>query len=198
LELNTSARVAPPTSGARFAAVLAAAGLILCASARPAHAQSDERNRMGIPASTIFKSMLRFAAIGERSKVDKSLGLLKPVLAEHETHFGEDAVAPLVKRMQDRDTGTAERAIRSFVARDAVVLLRAIPEAPLDKARTLSRTAALEWRIVEESVARENPTAAESIAALFQKLFATIEKRYPDALRTVVDRAEKEILALFP
>jgi hypothetical protein len=196
-ELDTSAREGPPTSGARFAALVAAA-LVLCAVADRALAQSEARNRMGIPPSTIFKSMLRFAAIGERVKVDKSLGLLKPVIAEHETHFGEAAVAPIVKRMQDRDPRTAEQGIRSFVARDAVVLLRGIPEAPLDRARTLSRTAALEWRIVEEFVTLADPAAARSIAAHFQELFGHIEGRRTSEIQAAVDEAEKDILALFP
>jgi hypothetical protein len=166
-----------------------------------ASAQSDERNRMGVPPSTIFKSMLRFVSVGESSKVDRSLTLLKPVLDEHEAAFGVAAVDSLLDRIKGKDAQKSEQAVRLLIARDAVLLLRSVSGASLDRARTLARTAALEWRIVEEDLAQvdvASAAAAKKISARFQELFTAVETKQLESIRTLSGRLERDILALFP
>ena len=62
-------------------AAAAAVGLILVLLGSVAGAQSEARNRMGIPASTIFKSLLRSAAVGEftRALLDEPVDRQGPV-----------------------------------------------------------------------------------------------------------------------
>jgi hypothetical protein len=160
-------------------------------------AQSQERNEMSVPPSTIFKGMLRFAAEGEPEKMRRSLDLLKPVLEEHETTFGRAAANTLIGRLRSSEPQTAVAAARLLIARDVVLLLRAVPAAPLDRARTLSRTAALEWRILaDESVTRNDPAAARTIETDFKDLFQTVEARDKGRASEIAARVEKGVLGL--
>ncbi len=174
------------------------AGLTGLSGAVPALAQSDERNKIGVPPSTIFKSMLRFAAEGEGLKLDRSLALLKPILNEHETAWGADALESLLLQIRGRNADKSQQAVLALVARDAVLLMRGVPMVPLDRARTLARTAALEWRIVEPSARDADPAAAAKVEGRFRELFEVVESGDTSAARTLVGRLEKEILDLFP
>jgi hypothetical protein len=162
-----------------------------------AAAQSAGRNKIGVPASTIFKSMLRFAAAGESDKVERSLELLKPVLAEHVEAYGVSPASAVLVRVRSRETEKALDGIRELVVRDAAVLLRPVPAAPLDRARTLTRTAALEWRIVEEDLGKVAPRRTESIAQGFRDLFEAVETRDEAQMRSAVGRVDKALLGLF-
>jgi hypothetical protein len=178
-------------------AAAAIAGLVFLAGA-PAWAQSDARNQMGVPASTIFKSMLRFAASGDASKVEKSLDLLKPVLGEHEAAFGAASAGAVVDRIRkSKSEKSVLTAVRELVARDAAVLLRPVATAPLDRARTLSRTSVLEWRIVEDDVRQADARRADEVEAAFHALFESIETRDETQIHAASARVEKELLALF-
>jgi hypothetical protein len=175
----------------------AAVGLLLAILAPGAAAQSDARNAMGVPASTVFKSMLRFAAIGEWTKVEKSLDLLKPVLAEHAAVLGNSRSNAVLERIRSRNTETVQDGIRQLIARDAAVLLRSVPGTPLDRSRTLSRTAALEWRIVEEDVRATDSHRADVIGGAFQVLFEAVETRDDARIYASAGGIEKDLLGLF-
>src|SRR5687768_8137621 len=111
-------------SGAAVAARIVATGLLIALLSSTAAAQSDARNNMSVPPSTIFKSMLRFAETGEWSKLNRSLTLLKPVLAEHEDAFGAAGNQGIVDRIHSEDPKAALQAVRALVVRDSVVLMR--------------------------------------------------------------------------
>jgi hypothetical protein len=175
----------------------AAVALLLAAPGGRVAAQSEARNSMGVPASTIFKSMLRFAATGEWVKVEKSLDLLRPVLGEHTVVFGNARSNAMLDHIRSRNTDTVIDGIRQLVVRDAVVLLRAVPGAPLDRGRTFSRTAALEWRIVEEDVRQTDAHRADVIAGGFQVVFDAVETRDDARIRIATGVIEKDLLELY-
>jgi hypothetical protein len=175
----------------------AAVVLALMLAGGELRAQSQERNQMSVPPSTIFKGMLRFALEGESEKMRRSLDMLKPVLEEHESTFGRAAASALLGKLRSPDPQTALGAVRLLIARDVVLLLRAVPSAALDRARTLSRTAALEWRILaEESAAKSRPDAARSIESAFKELFGGVEARDGGRVTALAASLEKDVLGV--
>ena len=167
-----------------------------------AQPQSDGRNRMDVPPTTIFKSMLRFATEREPAKIERSLGLLEPVLSEHRAEFGAASVDALAQRAGSRDAKTSQQAILALIALDVALLLRNIPAVPPARARTVLLAAAVEWQIVEDSLTQAgsaDSAAARKVSQRFQELLGVISgKNEKDAasVRTLSASLERDVMAL--
>ena len=152
---------------------------------------------MVVPAFSVFEGMLRFAEAGERDKINRSLELLGPVLAEHDRVLGPGASAALTAAFQSSDTGVLKRAVQALVARDVAVLLRRLAGATRDRARTWARTASLEWRLIEAAALARDLRAAQSISGGLRDVGDAVDAGDRDEAGALVPKAEKEILQLF-
>jgi hypothetical protein len=177
--------------------MMAPATLLVAALALAAGPAEPDRSQMGVPAFSVFEGMLRFAAAGERDKIDRSLDLLAPVLAEHDRIFGTGSSAAVTAAMRTDDKGDIELAVRTLVARDVAVLLRRLAGAPRDRARTWARTAMLEWRLIEGTALARDLRAAQSISLELRDLGDAIGAGDVEEAGTLVPKAEKELLQLF-
>jgi hypothetical protein len=171
---------------------------ILLATLWPAQAgeAGDARSRMSVPPPTVFQGMLRFAAEGEAAKLERSLDLLGPVLAEHERVFGQEATRALIDRLRGSDRTRLVGAVRLLVARDIVVLLRDLPGAPRPRAQTLLRTAMVEWRLLEGAALGIDLRHAQSVSRLLRDVEAAVESGQAEEIGPLVERIEKELLRL--
>lgn len=104
---------------------------------------------MTVPAFSVFEGMLRFAAAGERDKINRSLELLGPILVEHDRALGQGSSAAVTAALRNADGAALELAVQVLVARDVAVLLKRLADESRDRARTWARTAILEWRLIE-------------------------------------------------
>jgi hypothetical protein len=177
--------------------------VVLLLVATVARSQSDARNRMDVPPTTIFKGMLRFAGERDPSKLKRSLELLEPVLIEHRAAFGAASVEALAQRIHSGDARTSEEAVRTMIARDVVLLLRAILAAPPARARTVLLVAAVEWQIVEDSLTRAgsaDAAAARKTSERFQELLGVMSAKQAEdgaSVATLRERLEREVTAHF-
>jgi hypothetical protein len=158
-------------------------------------AAAQDRSQMDAPAFAVFERMLRMAGAGEREKIERSLQVLAPVLAEHERAFGAGSGNLIADALRNADTASIERAVQALVARDVVVLLRRLTGATRDQARTWARTAVLEWRLIE-SVPRDL-RAAQAISKGLRDVSEAVEAGDLGEARSEAARVEKELLQLF-
>jgi hypothetical protein len=177
--------------------------LVFLLAATLAAPQSEERNRMDVPPTTIFKSLLRLAAEQDQTKMERALGFLKPVLTEHRAAFGAASVEGLTHRITAGDAQTSAQAIRTLIGHDVVLLLRAAAAAPPARARTVVLVAAVEWRIVEDGLTQAgsaDSAAARKISERLQDVVAVIDGKNADAgtLTRLSERLERDVTALFP
>jgi hypothetical protein len=174
--------------------------LLAATAARP---QSEGRNRMDVPPTTIFKGMLRFAAERDPEKIQRSLALLQPILVEHRAAFGAASVDALAQRVSGDDVKASEQAILTLIARDVVLLLRAVSAAPPARARTVLLAAALEWQIVADSLTHAgsaDSAAARKLSERFEELLGVISaKNEKDgaSVATLSARLERDVAAFF-
>jgi hypothetical protein len=159
--------------------------------------QPVDRSSMAVPPLRIFEGMLRLAEAGDLERMRLSLDLLAPVLAEHERVLGAER-AEGSALAQASDAAEALRGVRRLVARDVVVLLRGLQDAPTDRARTRLLTASLEWRLLEPVVMRVDARAAQGISARLRDLGEAIAQSDRAAVSSVVDRLEAELRKAVP
>ena len=77
------------------------------------------------------------------------------------------------------------------------VLLRRLPGAPRDRARTWARTATLEWRLIEGAALARDLSATQSISGGLRDLGDAVDAGDLDEMGGLVAKAEKELLQLF-
>lgn len=173
-------------------ALLAVAPLLLAAPA-------DERSQMTVPALSIFQGMLRFAEAGDNDKLQKSVTLLGPVLADHERAFGQAHNSTLVDLLsRSADRGSLLRGVRALVASDVVVLLRKLAAAPADRARTFTRTAALEWGLLEGVAIQQDLRVAQSVSARIRDIRDAVDAGDLQDAAGEASKLEGDLSSLFP
>ncbi|MGE0454743.1 MAG: hypothetical protein AB7O37_10450 [Vicinamibacteria bacterium] len=173
-------------------AFLLASGLALVQAG-----QADERTRMQVPPLAIFESMLRFAEGGEADKIARSLELLAPVLAQHAARFGAEQQQALLSSLAQPDAGGLAQAVRQLVARDILVLLAALQAAPAPRARTIVRTAALEWSLIEPAALKEDARVAQGISALLRDVREAVEAAALREAAPELRRLERGLTSMF-
>lgn len=159
---------------------------------------ADERSRMTVPALSVFQSMLRFADAGESEKVQRSLAVLAPVLADHERVIGQVQHSSLLEALADADRSTLRRAVQALVARDVLVLLLNVRAGPAQRARTLVRTASLEWGLLEGVALQQDLRVAESVSARLRDVGNAVDAGDLEDAAALASKLEKDLSALFP
>lgn len=177
------------------AAAISAALVLLVGGA--AAQQLEQRSLMNPAPVTVFEGMLRFASAADFPKLERSLTLLEPVLAEHRAAYGPEGATDGLEGLKGPTRIDALRAVRLLVARDVVVILRAVPQVAGQRSATLARMAILEWRLVEEAAGQIDLRAAHSISSSMRDLEHAVTNGDKASVRETVPRLEKEILALF-
>lgn len=159
---------------------------------------ADERSRMTVPALSVFQGMLRFADAGEGDKVQRSLAVLAPVLAEHERAIGQAQHASLLEALADTDRSSLRRAVQALVARDVLVLLRKVRAGPVERARTWVRTASLEWGLLEGVALQQDIRVAASVSARLRDVKDAVDAGDLQEAASLAAQLEKDLSALFP
>ena len=155
--------------------------------------QPLDRSRLPVPPARIFESMLRLAEEGDLERVRRSMEALAPVMAEHERVLGAAEHGETTTLLRSAEKDVVLRGVRRLVARDVIVLLRSMPDAPPDRARTLLLTAALEWRLLEAAVARRDMRSAQGISARFRDLSAATSEGDSGAIGALVGDVEADL-----
>lgn len=150
---------------------------------------------MSVPAFPVLEGLLRFASAGEADKIERSLQLLSPLLAEHERLLDPPGSGAAVAALRSGESARLEAAARSLIAHDVIALLRRLDPATPDRSRTWARTAVLEWRLIEGAAIGRDLRGAQAVAAAFRDLVDALEAGDLDEARAAVLPVEKALKA---
>ncbi len=151
----------------------------------------NDRALLAAAPYQIYERMLLLAEMGETEKLRRAFSLVEPLTREHAAALGRraDDVTALI---QSDAASERLRGVRRLVARDVATLLLGVANAPTDRARTLLRSASIQWSLLEASTA-SGPKFASRLAAAVVAIDAN---RLAEARASSVGVA-REIVSLF-
>ncbi len=107
----------------------------------------NSRTHLAAGPVAVFERLKMLASEADVALLGRYALALRPVLSEHDRVLGR-ASPDFATRLRSPEPAERVGAVRLLIARDTVVLLKAMESASPGEARTLAKTALLEWRLL--------------------------------------------------